>query len=91
MEAYLPHIILACALGAIALATLAWFNRRKIEEVTTESLLKAAQAAVDEAQRLADLRARAIADDQAALAADLDRISKARARIAGNVPAASVA
>jgi hypothetical protein len=83
METYLTAGAALLVITALALAFIGR-SRHKIEEVTTESLLKAAQAAVDEAQSLADSRARAIEDDKAALAADIDRIAKARARLAGN-------
>ena len=88
MDTNLILIIAAIAVLAGALAVYGFARAgRKVEALTTDVLLKTAQEAVDEAQRLADSRARAIEDDKAALAADLDRIAKARVRLAG-APAA---
>lgn len=86
MESILP--ILAGALVLLALAVLGIGRlRHKAEAVTTEALLAAAQTALDDAQRLADARARSIEAEQEALAADLARIAKARTRMAGNAAA----
>lgn len=83
MESLLVPLI--AGLVVLALLALAVGKvRHKAEAVTTEALLTAAQTALDDAQRLAEVRARAIEADQAALAADVARIAAARARMAGN-------
>jgi hypothetical protein len=83
---YLPYV--AGLLVVVAFVVLAFGRtRHKAEALTTEALLAAAQTALDDAQRLADARARSIESEQAALAADMARIAKARARMAGNAAA----
>jgi hypothetical protein len=83
---YLPYV--AGLLAVVAFALLAFGRtRHKAEALTTEALLAAAQTALDDAQRLADARARSIESEQDALAADVARIAKARARMAGNAAA----
>ncbi len=86
---YLPHIVIACLLGVVALVALAWWNRNKVAAVTVDALLSAGQAAFDEADKLVAARRRAIAADTAALATEESDIAKARARLAGNASASA--
>lgn len=87
METYILPAIAALVILALGLL-LFGRTRHKAEAVTTDALLKTAEDALAAAQRLADERARAIAADQAALAADTANIAQTRARLAGNAPAA---